>query len=184
MLGGLETPAGESINLTYDLSAGDYLLLNFAEAAPPTILPFVVAEAEDAMSTAEPLPEADVPVELVDFAFHMPTELQAGEQFWSLTNNGTQPHEMAVMRVDDGAELADVTSTLMDAIMAATQGPPDMPYETAVSWSVMSPGERVWANVSLEAGTYVVVCFIPDFTAQEFVTHMQHGMIQLITVSD
>ena len=45
--------------ITYGLLAGDYLLLSFAAAGPPTMLPFAIAEAED---EAIETPEADVEV--------------------------------------------------------------------------------------------------------------------------
>lgn len=176
ILGGVETAPGGSYNITYNLLAGDYILLSFAQQGPPTILPFSVASSE------HQAPQPDVVVNLVDFAFAMPTSLAAGTQVWEIANIGEQPHEMAILRVEESATLEDVSAQLIAALASAENGPPEMPYETAFMWTPMSPGTRAWLEVNLEPGTYVVVCFIPDFTSEEMLTHLQHGMIALITV--
>ena len=181
VLGSPEVGVESSADVTYDLLAGDYLLLSFASDGPPDLLPFSVAETQGETGEA---PEADAEVSLVDFAFAIPAELRTGEQLWEIANLGEQPHQMQVFRVDDDATLPDVTEALTTAMMAAEAGPPEMPFETAFAWTLMSPDTRAWVEVNLEPGTYAVVCFIPDTTSEEMVSHLEHGMITLVTVSE
>jgi len=183
LFGGAEAEPDSSVDITYDLPAGEYLLLSFG-AGPPDIKPFTIAESD-----ADPVeaPEADVTAELTEFAFALPETMDAGPQTWEISNIGKQPHELMIFKVEDDANLEDVTAKFMDAIMAASSqqaGPPQMPYESAFSWSPMSPDTHAWVEVDLEPGTYVVICFIPDLSSQEMVSHFQHGMIKLITVSE
>jgi D-lyxose ketol-isomerase len=64
-----------------------------------------------------------------------------------------------------------------------------MPYEQAFRFVGQSSEETAWMNVELEPGNYVAVCVIPDtegsdFAAGEIITHLEHGMIALFTVSE
>lgn len=181
ILGGPEVGEEGSADVTYELLAGDYLLLSFASDGPPALLPFSVAEAQGETGEA---PEADVEITLVDFAFAITAELKTGEQLWEIANLGKQPHEMFVFRVDDDATLPDVTEALTTAMMSAEAGPPEIPFETAFAWTPMSPDTRAWVEVDLEPGTYAAVCFIPDTTSEAMVSHLEHGMIVLVTVSE
>ncbi len=182
VLGSPSVKPGEAVDVTYDLAAGDYVFLNFAPAAPPTILPFTVAENE-----GEPVeaPEEDVEIQMVDFAFAMPIELTTEEVVWKFTNAGEQTHEMVVFSVEEDDTVDSVSEAMMEAMMAATPGArPEWPYEDAFSFVGISPGETAWMNVELAPGTYAAVCFIPDVTSEEMMTHLQHGMIVLFTVSE
>jgi hypothetical protein len=182
-IGGVEVAPQSSSDITYDLSAGNYLYLNFATGGPPEIKPFMVAEA-----ASEPLeaPEADQVITMVDFAFSIPAELETGEQIWEVVNEGDQFHEMRIMRVDEGTTLEEATDMLMEVIMAATQGPPQFPNETVLNFTPMGTGLTAWFDVDLEPGTYLAVCFVPDFSVEGGppISHLAHGMISLITVTE
>jgi hypothetical protein len=181
-LGSPSLESGESTLVTFDLAAGDYLFLNFASAGPPTILPFTVAESE---GDAVEAPEADVVVELADFAFVLPAELTTEDALWQISNTGDQTHEIVVYAVDEGTTTDDVTTALTEAMAAAAPGTqPEMPYEFAYSFVGISPGETAWVMPELEAGSYVAVCFIPDVTSEEMTSHLEHGMISVFTVSE
>ena len=76
---------------------------------------------------------------------------------------------------------------LMEAMMASEGGPPEMPFETALFWSPMSADMSAWVEVDLEPGTYAIICFLPDLLAEEGaepMSHLQHGMVSLLTVSE
>lgn len=181
-LGSATAKPGESVEITYDLIAGDYLFLNFVPAGPPTLLPFTVAENE-----GEPVeaPEADVEIVMVDFAFGMPVELTSGAALWHFSNEGEQTHEIVIFSVEDDATVEGVTAAMTEAMMAAVPGTPmEMPYETAFAFVGMSPDENAWMEVSLEPGTYAALCVIPDTTSEEMVTHLAHGMITIFTVTE
>ncbi|MBI1258369.1 MAG: hypothetical protein GC204_12935 [Chloroflexi bacterium] len=177
VLGGLEAAPGASTSTTYALTAGNYVVGDFASDA---ITPFTVAPGSDeAVATPEPN-DSDVLVTFVDFAFGIPDTLPSGEHVWQFSNKGNQPHEMGVFKVEDDATIDSVQTTLM-GLMASQDDSADMPYEQALFWTPMSPGAEAWTTVDLEPGTYVAVCFFPDLTS-DMMPHMMKGMIKLFTV--
>ncbi len=178
ILGSLDTAAGESHSVTYDLSAGDYAFMNFGSDTPD-INTFTVAESSD---ESAPAPEADVQVTMVDFAYAIPDTLASGPQVWELHNEGQQPHEMGIFKVDDDATLEDVQSTLMNMMMSEDENA-EFPYESAMFWTPMGPDAQAWIDVDLEPGTYVATCFLPDFLG-DMTPHMMHGMIKLFKVAE
>lgn len=169
---------GSTQSATYNLVAGNYVLLNVA-GEEPQITTFVV-EGEAADIDFEP--EADLTVSLVDFAFALPVELPAGEQTWLIENLGEQWHELIVIPVPDGTTLEDAMSLLM-AVEGEAEGDGSMP-EFAAVWSPMSAGEKAWFQVDLAPGTYLVSCFIEDANSDEHAIHAALGMVQIVTVTD
>lgn len=181
-LGSTPVLPGESADVTFDLTAGDYLLLNFGPGGPPTILPFSVAENEGDVIEA---PEADVEIVMTDFAFGMPVEQVTGDAVWHFSNAGEQIHEIVIFSVDEDATVEGVTQAVTEAMMAATPGTqPEMPYEEAFAFIGLSPEENAWMTVDLEPGTYAALCFIPDVTSEEMTPHLAHGMITIFTVAE
>jgi hypothetical protein len=181
-LGSTAVKPGESADVTFDLTEGDYLLLNFGPGGPPTILPFTVAENEGEMVEA---PEADVEIVMTDFAFGLPVEQVTGDAVWHFSNVGEQLHEIVIFSVDADATVEGVTAAVTAAMMAATPGTqPEMPYEEAFAFIGLSPEENAWMTVNLEPGTYAALCFIPDTTTTPPTSHLMHGMITLFTVGE
>lgn len=181
ILGGLETAPGASTSVTYDLAAGNYLFGNFA-SDDPGIASFTVAESSDETTAMPESGEADVRVTFVDFAFGIPETLESGAHLWHFSNQGEQPHEMGVFKVEDDATLDGVQTTLMNMMMSEDEAA-DLPYDEAFFWTPMSPGAEAWTEVDLEPGTYVAVCFFPDLTSPDMTPHMMLGMIRLFTVA-
>src|SRR5690606_35381837 len=103
-------------------------------------------------------------------------QIPAGEQVWSLENNGAQWHEMGIMKVDPETSLADFQASLM-----TEEGPSSEP--PAFFWAPMSEGEQAWVTLDLEPGTYAVICFLPDIAGDTGHAHFQEGMVQIITVA-
>jgi hypothetical protein len=174
LLGGVTTQPGAIDKVTYDLKAGDYVLLDFAGEAP-TVKSFKVA-GEAAKANA---PTADVAVSLYDFAFSLPDQITAGEHVWQLQNKGSQWHEMVIIKVDDKMTVAELRELLTKA--ATAEDPSQLPAQPLFSWSPMSQGETAWLNLKLEPGIYLVACFLPDLMGSGH-AHVDLGMNQLITV--
>lgn len=181
-IGSTPVKPGESVDVTFDLTAGDHLLLNFGPGSPPTILPFTVAENAGEEVEA---PEADVEIVMTDFAFGLPVEMTTGDAVWHFSNVGEQLHEIVIFSVDEDATVEGVTEAIMEAMMAATPDtPPEMPYEQSFAFIGISPEENAWMTVNLEPGTYAALCFIPDTTTTPPTSHLAHGMITLFTVGE
>ncbi len=160
--------------LIVDLQAGQHVLVNFPEDGPPSAVPFTAGEPSGATA-----PVADVTVDLVDFNFAIPAEIEAGPQVWQISNKGQQWHEMAIVKLSEGATVADVVAMLQSEEEPA--GPP--PFEEVAFWSPNSPGETGYATWDLPAGEYTVICFLPDL-AGDMTSHAAHGMVATLTVTE
>lgn len=187
LLGGVGAEPGTSAAITYDVTAGQYVLLNL-DGEAPQILPFAAVEApKDPYAAELTAPEADVTITLVDFAFGMPLEIAAGPQVWQFLNKGTQWHEMGIIRMEEGMTQEDLMAQLMQILAppaegepAEEDGPPDVP--AVFFWTPMSAGKEAWIELDLEPGTYVALCFLPDF--ESGTSHLEHGMLQMFTVTE
>ena len=160
--------------LIVDLQAGQHVLVNFPEDGPPSAVPFTAGEPSGATA-----PTPDVTVDLVDFNFAIPAEIEAGPQVWQISNKGQQWHEMAIVKLSEGATVADVVAMLQSEEEPA--GPP--PFEEVAFWSPNSPGETGYVTWDLPAGEYTVICFLPDL-AGDMTSHAAHGMVATLTVTE
>lgn len=174
LLGGTQIAPQSSFNATFDLKPGTHVVINFAGESAPQI--FTVAEGDAAAAA----PEADVTVSLLDFAFSLPTTISAGEQTWLLENKGEQWHEMGIYRIDDSTSIAELRDIMQQ--MVSSDAAAELPVEQVGFWMPMQQGERAWFQQDLDAGTYVVVCFLPDFASGH--AHLNLGMVQLLTVTE
>lgn len=172
----------------YNLEPGNYVVLSVA-GEMPDMATFVV---EGEVSDMDIEVDADLTVPLVDFAFGIPEELEAGEQVWIIENLGEQWHEMAILSVPDGTTLEDAMM-----MMAPEEMEEDVDAEESAEveeeggidlsgisflWSPMSEEGEALVMVDLEPGTYLVTCFLPDTSSEEMASHLELGMVQIITV--
>ena len=172
LLGGPEIMPGQTSSMTVELVPGEYMLMELGEDGPGDIIPFTVVEGD--MTESMAAPEADVTLNMVDFAYDMPTTIPSGELLWHVVNSGEQWHEAAIFRVPEG--------TTVESMLSGEQSDEDgEEYGQVFTWSPMSEGAEAWATVSLEPGTYAVLCFLPDLNG-DFAPHVDHGMVQVFTV--
>lgn len=173
---------GETQTAMYNLEAGMYIVLSVAGEQPDMATFMVEGEMAEEIGV-----EADLTVGLADFVFGLPEELPAGEQIWQIDNVGEQWHEMVFMAVPEGSTMEDAMMMLMPPPaeegeeMAEEEGDPGMDGITFL-WSPMSSGNSGYTKVNLAPGTYLVICFIPDSTSEEGLSHAEQGMIQIVTV--
>ena len=172
LAGGTAVEAGASSDMYVSFKPGEYVLLDMGENAPaPSV--FTVADAEGEGAAA---PEAAVNVSLLDFAFSLPLQLTAGENLWQIDNDGEQWHEMVIFKIDPATTLAE-----MQEILAQVNSGEEPAVEQAGFVFPIGAGESTWVNMNLEAGTYLAICFLPDFATGH--SHFQDGMMQVLTVS-
>lgn len=173
LLGGTMMEPMSTMDISYELEPGDYLVIDFAsESEDAPIAPFTVG-AEGASGEE---PEAGVTAELQDFTFNLSGEVTAEPQTWEITNTGSEWHEMFIIPVESGTNESQVIEMLMEM-----QGPEDVP-EGSFGWMPMHPGTRAWASFDLEPGTYAVVCMLPSF-ANEGTPHAMLGMVKVVEVA-
>lgn len=175
LAGGAQAAPGESVRAIFDLQPGDYIALDIGDG-PPLLTGFSVA-AVDGPAPAEPV--AAVNADLVDFQFALPDQIKAGAQMWKIENKGSQWHEMAIFKLAEGVTTQDLMAMMMSE--EPPEGPP--PFEEMAFWAPMSAGQRAWMTVDLPAGTYNVLCFLPDFASDPPKSHLEHGMVRTLTVT-
>ena len=132
----------------------------------------------------------EIEATLKDYEFvGIPDEVDAGGTIITVENEGTEAHEMVVLRINDD------TTESVDEILA-------LPQEEALKKVTMAgvafamPGETGGTVSDLEPGKYVAACFVPVGTTPEAMAamesggaepqgepHFLHGMVQEFTVS-
>lgn len=117
-----------------------------------------------------------VDVEATEYAFDgIDDELPAGRTSFKFVNNGTEEHELIVLRRNDDSE-----ATWDDL---AAGGPEAMFAEAAFTGVVFAPPSATsYAALDLEPGTYFMVCTIPVGGEEGGDPHLAHGMHQTVEV--
>jgi hypothetical protein len=183
LLGSTAVLPNDVVEVTYALQPGTHLLLNFSEQGPPQIGQF---EVTGMASEDIEMPETDLTVSLVDFAFAIPLTISAGEQTWLIRNIGEQWHEVGIMEVGPDMTINEIRDAFLSEMEEPqesgdeSEGPVGDEQFPAFLWLPMSPGEEAVVSVNIEAGTYAVICYLPDFASGH--SHAELGMFQIITV--
>lgn len=195
-------PAGAQSTMTAKLNAGSYVLLCFLEApdkAPHFTKGMVGALEVKGTEAKDAAPTATLAIEASDNAFKMPAEAAAGKATISLKNNGKESHFAGLIRVPDGMTYEAFTKALLappaataTAAAAATTKPSATGTPAAAAAAAAAPpsgvsggvgavsaGGQAWSTTELKAGTYAVVCFVPDAKG---VPHAALGMMNKLTV--
>jgi len=178
LLGGAQVQPGGSQQMEFDFKPGAYLAIDMGEGEGPPLMANFTATAGSGPAPAEPA--ATVNAELIDFQFTLPDQIKSGAQTWKIANKGGQWHEMGIFKLNEGVTVDDVMAMMMSG--EESQGPP--PFETMAFWAPMSQGEHAWLTIDLPPGTYTVLCFLPDFSSTPPMSHLEHGMVRTLTVTE
>jgi hypothetical protein len=117
-----------------------------------------------------------VVVTAADFAFTAPDSITAGLEMFHLVNKGPSLHHIQIVQLLEGKNLADLMTALRNP------GPPP-------AWAKMVGGpnataptgvDTAFAYLTLEAGNYALLCFIPDASGAP---HFTKGMARPLTVT-
>jgi hypothetical protein len=124
---------------------------------------------------ATPAPAANlVTVTAREFAFGAPATIPAGLTTVRLVNQGQEMHHVQLVRLDEGHTVAE----LME--MAKGGDEPMPAWVTFVGGpNVHAPGAHSESTMTLQAGEYALVCFIPS---PDGVPHIAKGMVKPLTV--
>ena len=173
--------AGDSSIITANVTPGNYLILCFIPSPDgnPHVMKgmyrrLVVTPAPQSAPVAVE-PNADVTVQLSDYAFALSAPLTAGTHVIRVENDGPQLHELTIERLAPGKSAAD----FQQWVAGGMKGPP--PVEPAGGFAGPSNGKVGWLTITLKPGNYLLNCYVPDFKDGE--PHFVHGMVQQITVN-
>ncbi|MEO7358976.1 MAG: hypothetical protein ABI120_01515, partial [Gemmatimonadaceae bacterium] len=132
--------------------------------------------ATAAAVAAVPTTPTVITITAKDFAYDAPDTVTAGMITIKLVNQGPSLHHVQLMHLTDGKVAADLEAGLK----AAKHGSPPPPWAHAVAGpNSPVPGGESTITEELEAGSYAIVCFIPDAAG---VPHVMKGMIRPLTV--
>jgi len=155
-------PPGQSAEVLVDFTQpGTYVLLCFlpnAEGVPHLALGMtdVVQVTGEASDAAAAEPEVDLEIHMRDFAFDIPATLPEGAQTWKVVNDGPQPHEMIVVKLNEGATFEQFIADI------EANGEGAMPGVPIGGAQALNANLASYLTYDLEPGQYAVICFVPD----------------------
>ncbi len=168
---------GQSQEVILNLSPGQYVAIcfvsgtdNVPQEAKGMYKFFEVKSSSNPAQVSEPTAQGEVL--LKDFSFGLPNHLKAGPVLLKVTNQGSQPHEMTLMKLAPDRSVQDVL-----AFLEKPAGPP--PFADAGGMGALASGMSGWVKLNLTAGDYVALCFVPDPTGKP---HFAMGMITSFSV--
>ena len=169
----------DSSSATLYLEPGTYVwscLYNVPDGVPHAVghnmsKPFVVRASGVVDSAA---PAADVVMQLADYSFTVTPALTPGRHTIRIENAGPEPHEVGLIRLADGKTMQDFLAWLSNPVT-----PPDSVGRVVGGTTSFAPGGQVFVDLDLAPGEYLLVCFV---TAPDGRSHIEHGMIQQISV--
>ena len=132
------------------------------------------AAAQDASPAAAGTPE--LVMVATEYAFEMPATAESGYTRLTLDNQGGADHHAMCFRLNDDTTEDQFMAALMSGDLGAV-----LPLGASYGGPMASAGSQASVTASLDAGTYAVVCLIPD---EQGVPHVAHGMIAMLAVSE
>jgi hypothetical protein len=106
----------------------------------------------------------------------VPSKLDAGPTSFDLTNQGKEPHELAILRINDDVDesFADIVKLPEEQARQMTKG---------VGGAFAEPSKSAYGVVKLTAGRYAIACFVPVGGGDEGPPHVTKGMFVEFEVS-
>ena len=161
-----------------DLTPGSWhvtTLQGYTLAVPFEVTGEFPADVADAGATVE--------LDMFEMDFKVLSgEFAAGENIVTVHNSGAQIHFVEVIQVPDGTT-EDQVNALFNSYMTGTPEP-DMLDESQIMplfyTPEQSPGVSITFPLGLEAGTFLLTCWVPD--PETGMPHAMIGMHELITV--
>lgn len=182
---------GDSATVTQYLEPGQYLWICPVEDrsghphfATGEFKSFVVHAADGVVADRAAGPEATMVVRLMDFAFTLDAPAP-GRHTIRVENAGVEPHDLVLMRLAPGRTLEDVGAWLNpEGARRADQGgepPPSLASVGTMAGGIAAirPGMAAYFEAEFTPGEYVLICMA---TAPDGRSHIEHGMIQQISV--
>ena len=174
---GVFLASGTQVDALLDFTADHHYFVQEVFVEKPAFVEFAATGPASTITA----PGAAVTVEAVDFSYIMPDALKAGEQWWQVSNMGTQTHDLGIYKLEGDLTLEALQAQL-SALDSQEQAPP--PVTAIPSWAV-GVGQTTWVKFDLPAGNYVVLCRVPDFsTNPPGPDHWHKGMVHQFTITE
>ena len=125
-------------------------------------------------AAASPSHSGLVTFSAVEHKFDGPEQLPAGQMTIRLQNRGKEPHQLQLLKLEEGKSPADL------ALALNTAGVPPWAKHMGGPNGV-DPGQASEATLYLEPGSYVIICGMPGKNHQ---THAALGMQKTLRVMD
>lgn len=104
-----------------------------------------------------------------DYGFSAPDTIPAGIVNVRLVNNGPSVHHVQFMQLGEGKTVGDLMAALRNP------GPPPAWAKFVPGPNTPAPGDSTALVTDLPAGTYAMLCLIPDSAGMP---HFAHGMVR------
>lgn len=180
LYGGANTiPPGQSQEVILNFPAGQYVSICFvagADNVPHYMKGMLTQFTVTGSPGKQDEPKANGDIMLKDFSFTLPSSIQAGPLTLKVTNNGPQPHEIAVIKLAQGVTMQKLLQLMSQPNPPA--GPP--PFTDAGGLGALKPNSSAWLKLNLQPGNYGTLCFVPDQKTGK--PHFMLGMYASFTV--
>jgi uncharacterized cupredoxin-like copper-binding protein len=169
---------GDSSSVIQSLAPGEYAVIcvipgadNQPHLSKGMAAGFQVTEPGNAIAR---MPAADATIRMLDYGFAPAAPLDAGDRVIRVVNDGPQVHELVMAKLAPGKTAHDYLAWSESGFA----GPPPARFVGGVVGLV--PGRDALFPVTLEAGNYLLICYVPD--ARDGKPHVAHGMLLPFTV--
>jgi hypothetical protein len=168
LAGGLgSVTSGASSSVTQELAPGRYIVADLDTNASAEF------EVRSDGGGAEPARDGGT-IEATEYAFES-SGLKVGKERVLFANAGEEPHFVAGIGLKPGATVADARR-----FFTTEKGEPPLDESRSFSTAVIEGGDSQSVEVDLDAGSYALVCFVPDRAGGK--PHALKGMISEATV--
>ena len=123
-------------------------------------------------------PMSVVPVVTVharDFSYSAPKTVKSGINTFRLVNDGKELHHLSIVKLEKGKTMADLAAAMKKP------GPPPTWITNVGGPNPARPGATAEATLALDAGNYVMMCFIPS--PGSTMPHVMKGMMGAFIVT-
>lgn len=184
LAGGVEVAAEQAEQAVVDLTPGAWFVADLLTSSPDTVAEIAVTGQ---MPTDLPRPKADATITMVStdtgYGFTFDGQWRAGSQVIRVNNKTDQPHNIVLF--SGGTPLtADAFEGLSSGQLNGGPFGIDAKLlggaQAAQASGVLSAGETFWWLTDFPAGSYTLVCLVPD---RDGSLHAQEGMLASIEVS-
>jgi hypothetical protein len=177
-VGGVESiPPGTEAQAKVILKPGPHLLVCYhgeGQGVPHHALGMIASLDVVGSSSDDPEPEFDIDLVMFDFGYALSDSLKVGQQTIRVIGGGPQVHNVLIWKLREGKTATELVQWLESDRTTPRPGRP------LGGLTALSPGERAYLPIELEAGRYVLLCLVPDVGDGRF--HLSHGMMKEVQI--